>query len=428
MGEKDDGSQEVLRQAEEGIEQHRKADGIIELCFPDGSPAPDIPVKVTLQRHYFLFGCPLRPKHYTDPEHLDLCKQLFNSVQLLEFNWGQYEPDEGKPLREERRRFIFDWCYPNNIRNFYGHMLVWTRQYGQYPKTALPLWLFRYDRKTQYELLMKRIQREVQDYRDINIVWDVVNEPIHCRSWGEWEKPEDFDESLDAVFPYVADALTIAHQSNPKAPLLVNEYDLFVNENARYRFRKLVEMLLEKRVPLHAVGIQAHDWRATYWPSPTEIWAVCEDFGSRLGLNIYFTEFCYTSDPSRTIRGRYRSGFWNPETQAMAIEEFYRVIFGHSKVAGIFYFGLVGAEIWERHTGLRGENNEPKPAWGRLRRLLTEEWSVKAEGRTAQDGRFRFRGFFGDYLLEATYQGRLHTFPIRLQPNQENRFSFALGR
>lgn len=231
-----DNSNEILSQAARGVEKHRKGEALLEFRQPNGSPAVGVSVQVTQQSHDFLFGCPLRPKHYNDQRHLQHFKGLFSFVALLEFNWGQYEPDEGKPLVEERRCFIFDWCIPNGIEHFYGHMLVWTRQYGKYPKTALPLWLFRYEPKTQYELLKKRIQREVKDYSDVDVVWDVVNEPIYCRAWDEWRKPNRFDEPLDKVFAYVSDALHWAHEANPKATLLINEYDLFASKHYRDRF------------------------------------------------------------------------------------------------------------------------------------------------------------------------------------------------
>ncbi|MGQ9462558.1 MAG: endo-1,4-beta-xylanase [Candidatus Fervidibacter sp.] len=416
----------LLHKTAERIERHRKRDATLEFIAPNGSPTAGADVQVSQQSHDFLFGCPLRPRHYNDPRHLELFKQLFNLVALLEFNWGQYEPDMGKPLSEERKRFIYEWCLPQGISHFYGHMLVWTRQYGEYPKTALPLWLFRYDLKTQYELLKKRIQREVKDYSDIDIVWDVVNEPIHCRAWGEWDKPNRFDEPIGKVFTYVADALLWAHEANPKATLLINEYDLFASKVARERFIQLLKMLLEKGVPIHAVGIQAHDLQATYWPAPEEIWEACEIFGTSLGLDIYFTELCYPSDPKQEIRGLYRSGFWSPENQADAVEEFYRVAFGHSRVRGIIYFGLVGSEIWRPTTGLLDESFKPKPVWDRLRRLR-EEWWTRESGRTTKEGIFQFRGFEGEYLVKVSFQGQTYTFKFCLKKGHSNRWQFVLS-
>ena len=210
----------VLEDAEKGIEQHRKANVAIEVRSPDGSPLANARVNVQQISHDFHFGNYIRPRHYDNPTYLNRFKDVFNSVQLLEFNWGQYEPDEGKPLLKQRRDFIEDWCIPNGLDHFYGHMLVWTRQYDAYPRTGLPVWLFNYDKAKQYELLKGRIQREVSAYRDINLDFDVVNEAVHCRVWGDWDKDSYLQnrqaEPLDRIVPYVRDALTWAHEANPK--------------------------------------------------------------------------------------------------------------------------------------------------------------------------------------------------------------------
>ncbi|MCS6831514.1 MAG: endo-1,4-beta-xylanase [Armatimonadota bacterium] len=409
-----------------GVEKYRKGEAVLTFRLPDGSPATDVPVSIEQQSHDFLFGVPLRPSHYRDERTLQHVRELFNFVELLEFNWGQYEPDEGKPLSEERRRFIHEWCLPNGVQHFYGHMLVWSRQYGEYPKTAQPLWLFQYDSATQYELLRRRIQREVRHYCDVNMIWDVVNEPIHCRVWGEWDKPEDLREPLERVFPYVADSLRWAHEANPQACLLINEYDLFADANARERFLQLLQMLLEKDVPLHAVGIQAHDWTATYWPSPEELWQACEAFGTQLGLPIYFTELAYSSSPESAIRGDYQDGTWNLQKQADAVEEFYRTVFGHPQVAGIIYFGLAGSEIWLPEVGLLDNDGNPRPAWQRLHRLLREEWRTVQSGRTDKNGQVRLRAFFGRYQVEAAHHGRKQLFHFHLQKGEQQQTEFTL--
>lgn len=267
----------------------------------------------------------------------------------------------------------------------------------------------------------------MQDYRDVNMVWDVVNEPIHCRVWGEWDRPEDLREPLHEVFPYVADSLLCACEANPNACLLVNEYDLFADADARERFLQLLEMLLEKHIPLHAVGIQAHDRRATYWPSPDELWQACETFGTRLGLPIYFTELAYSCSDSTPVQGSYRKGMWSREHQAEAVEEFYRTVFGHPQVAGIIYFGLNGGEIWMAETGLLDEDNIPRPAYERLRRLIQEEWKTEYSGSTDETGSIRFRGFFGRYQVEATCHGRKQVFQLDLQKGKSQHFEFTLA-
>jgi len=136
----------------------------------------------------------------------------------------------------------------NSLDHFYGHVLVWTRQYDTYPRTGLPVWRFK---------------------------------------------------------------------------------------------KALVDRLLAEKAHLSAIGIQAHEPdKGKYWYSPEQLWATYNLLGASTGLPIHITEYFNVSDTSARIRGKYRSGHWNEKLQADAIEEFYRVTFGHPSIAAIYYFGL----------------------------------------------------------------------------------------
>ena len=88
---------DVLEEAREGVEQHRKGDVRVTVRAADGVPVAGAQVSVRQVSHDFLFGNYIRPRHYNNHRYLSHFKEVFNFVQLLEFNWGQYEPDEGKP-------------------------------------------------------------------------------------------------------------------------------------------------------------------------------------------------------------------------------------------------------------------------------------------------------------------------------------------
>ena len=418
---------DVFRRAAEGLEAHRKGTAVIQVMHPDGTPVSGVRVQVTLTRHDFRFGNLFRPRHYNDPVYRERFLELFNFVELLEFNWGQYEPDEGEPLLEERLRFIREWCWPNGINRFYGHMLVWSTQYGTYPKTALPLWLFQHPLEQHKALLQARIQREVHAYRDVDIIWDVVNEAVHARHWGDWEKPNYVQEPLERVIPLVRQALTWAHAANPQAKLLINDYDAIHANVYQQRYRQLLNALKDQRAPLSAVGIQAHEpYKGAYWYSPKELWHAFDLFGTSLGLPMYLTEFFYVSDPQQAIRGGYREGQWSPERQAEAIEEFYRISFGHPAVEAIIYFGMADNDVFRPSSGLLDNNFQPKPAWHRLLKLLREEWSTRAAGQTAADGTFRFRGFFGDYRVVIDLPEQSHIRHGKLKKGDANQWRFVV--
>ncbi len=225
-------SSPVLEQAARGVEAHRKADATIRVVRSDGTAVPGAAIEVVQRTHDFAFGNLFRPRHYKNERYRARFLELFNFIQLLEFNWGQYEREEGKPKLAERREFIDGWCREHGLTRFYGHMLVWAYQQDEDRDIGPvnPFWLFRYDRDTQFRLLQERIQREVRAYRDVDILWDVVNEPIHCRRWGDWDKPNDVDEPIADVLPYVRDALRWAHEADPDARLLINEYRILPAE------------------------------------------------------------------------------------------------------------------------------------------------------------------------------------------------------
>jgi endo-1,4-beta-xylanase len=423
----------VLDDAAENIERYRKGNVSIEFRLSDGTKIQSARVQVEQTSHDFHFGNYIRPRHYTNKAYLERFKELFNFIQLLEFNWGQYEPDEGKPLLTERMNFIHNWCIPNGFNHFYGHMLVWTHQYDKYPRTGLPLWLFDYDKLTQYQLLKQRIQREVSDYRDIDIVWDVVNEAVHCRVWGDWDKDSYIQnkraEPLDRVVKYVRDALIWAYEGNPDAQLMINDYSVIVKGRFREQYMKLIDTLLSQEMPLSAVGIQAHEpYKGRYWYSPQELWDTYDLFGAKTGLPIYITEFWYVSDTTAEIRGNYKRGHWNEELQADAIEEFYRVSFGHPSVKAIIYFGLPDSDVVRPKCGLLDEHYNPKPAWNRLKQLIKDEWTTNFADHTSSSGQIDFRGFYGSYKAHLSYDGIRHSFDFHVEEGKASKFVFIVKK
>ena len=419
----------ILSQAALGIETHRKGDATIHFVRKDSSPVSGAKVEVIQRTHDFAFGNLFRPRHYTNEHYRARFLELFNFIQLLEFNWGQYEREEGKPRLAERRAFIDGWCRSNGLTRFYGHMLTWSYQQDE-PRDigpVNPFWLFRYDPETQFRKLRQRIEREVHAYRDVDIIWDVVNEPIHCRRWGDWKKPNDVDEPIADVLPYVRDALGWARGANPNAPLLINDYRIIPANKYRDRYRELVTALKNEKAPLNVVGIQAHSpGNGAHWFSPEEIWQTCELFGTELGFPIYFTEFWQVSDPQRKMSGAGTAGNWSPELQADAIEQFYRVAFGHPATHAIIYFGMIDGETESPTLGLLDASFNPKPAWTRLKALITQEWNTRQSALTSAAGDFKFRGFFGRYDVRLMDDGQERSFTAHLQKGQSNDWRFTV--
>jgi len=67
---------------------------------------------------------------------------------------------------------------------------------------------------------------------------------------------------------------------------------------------------------------------------------------------------------------------------------------GHPAVEAITYFGLTAADPpGYPKVCVLDEDNEPKPAWHRLRNLIREEWTTRQTASTNPAGEVRLRGF-----------------------------------
>ncbi len=135
-----------------------------------------------------------------------------------------------------------------------GHTLAW---YG-----GMPAWTDAITSRVEAEReLTHHIETVVSRYRGLIGSWDVVNEPIAENPGSPGElRPFVWTRTLGP--DYIPIAFRAAAAADPAARLVLNEYDIeFIG--ARFAARRaallgLVRSLLDKGVPLHAIGLQGH--------------------------------------------------------------------------------------------------------------------------------------------------------------------------
>lgn len=134
-----------------------------------------------------------------------------------------------------------------------GHTLVW----GE----AMPAWTKDIRGDEAEALLTTYIQTVVDRYAGRIASWDVVNEPmdpgattagaLRASVWLRTLGPRHIDLAFRA-----------AAAADPRATLVLNEYDLeYAVEPYRTKregFLALIRGLVDRKVPLHAVGLQGH--------------------------------------------------------------------------------------------------------------------------------------------------------------------------
>lgn len=73
------------------------------------------------------------------------------------------------------------------------------------------------------------------------------------------------------------------------------------------------------------------------------------------------------------------------------------------------------------YSGLLFGDLTPKPSYYALQQLLQEEWRTHTEGVTDADGCYRFRGFHGNYEVEAGSR-----VPLILEPGKTSSVTVSL--
>jgi GH35 family endo-1,4-beta-xylanase len=399
----EDRKDQILKQADERIEKHRKGSAVLRLVGPDGQAvAGGLPVKIEQKRHKFLFGCNIfKLNRCRTPQDSAAYAERFAALlnfATLPFYWWNYEREPGR-TDDERTDEIVRWCKAHNVTTK-GHPLAWNY--------VDPRWLPK-EPDAAMQLQLKRIDRCVRRFKGDIDVWDVVNEATHYDREQLQKAAPILTEAIRkmGVGPYVRQAFKAARRANPNATLLINDY----RTDPAYAEQVISELVDDNGLPLYdVIGIQSH-MHGGYW-GPQRTWEVCERF-AKFGKPLHFTETTVVSGPKAD-----REWATTPEgekRQAEQVSEFYRVLFSHPAVEAVTWWDFTDQNAWQRApAGLVRADMTPKSAYDELEKLIKRTWWTKAEATAGADGQVQFRGFLGDYQISAQVAGKTLSGTFRL--------------
>jgi GH35 family endo-1,4-beta-xylanase len=423
--------QEWIEKTDQNIEKYRKGKAVLEFTDSDGNPIEGATIRVTQESHDFLFGAIIFELIWNDwtAEEEQKFKSRFSNLfnfATLPYYWASYESRPGHPLWQKNEEII-EWCNNHGITTK-GHPLGWSH------KAGTPEWLYDYSKETAKDLYKGRIYRIVSGFKGQVDMWDVVNEGPHTVPW---ERALDLDPNsqegrysteipLDSIVPFVEKSHHWAHDANPGAELVVNDYRQIADEEYRQRFYDYIKLMLDHNTPIHAIGIQAHEPRHMWFP-PADVWETLNMY-QELDLPIQITEVTIQSGGTK-ITGGWREGTWDEEAQADATEQLYRLCFAHPAVESINYWGFSDPNAWLKGGGIVDGNLDPKPVYERLDKLINEEWMTSLSGQKLSGGEFSFRGFYGEYKIELIMpSGRTKEYNIHLREDEDNKWGFEIER
>ncbi len=376
------------------IKKHRTSEITLTVTDSAGEPLAGSDVTVRQVRHKFLFGCnAFQIGRIGDDElHGEYKKKLaaVMNYATLPFYWGGYERRRGE-TQQQHVMAMARWCGENDIVTK-GHPLCW--------HNVAPRWLKSKPPEQVEKLQMSRIRREVKAFAGAIDMWDVVNEAVVMPRYRDKFNPiRRLCEKIGRV-GLIAEAFGAARKVNPRATLLLNDFDV------SDRYAKLIRECLRDGVAIDAIGIQSH-MHGGYWGAE-KAWGFCEKF-SVFEKPIHFTELTILSGPLKTDDdwNSHHPGWETTDEgetrQAKQAVEFYSVLFSHPSVEAITWWNLSDFRSWQgAPAGLLRKDMSPKPAYEQIRKLIRRRWwtgplNLKTDSR----GRVKFRGYLGEYEIKS---------------------------
>ena len=306
-------------------------------------------------KSYFPMGAAIRPQSVSGPESELILKHFESITAENAMKMGPIHPKEGEFFWPDADAIV-NFALTNKLK-IRGHTLCWHSQ--------TPTWLFKDAQggDVTKEVLLKRLKDHITAvvgrYKGKIYAWDVVNEVI-----------DDDDSKYFRESPwykicgeeFVAKAFEYAHEADPNALLFYNDYNT-ESAGKRERIYKMLKGLLDKKVPIHGVGLQAH-W-SIFSPTEEALRQSVEKFSS-LGLKIQFTELdisVYQSEHSRRERRADEPDAFTPEMEAKQTEQ-YKMVFKvfreyKDKITGVTFWNVSDKSSWLDNFPVRGRKNYP---------------------------------------------------------------------
>ncbi|MEM7791695.1 MAG: endo-1,4-beta-xylanase [Verrucomicrobiota bacterium] len=389
----------VLRGADARIERYRKGSVTLNLYNEDRKPLPaGTKISINMKQHAFHFGSNatwlfnydkgMINRFETLPE---LAKRfethfldIFNYLTITCF-WSRYEPEPGKPKYEITEQTLA-WAKKHKLATKV-HPLAW----NWVPE---PKWIQEMSSTEIIEAQLKRVRDFMGHFKGRIETYEVLNEP------SGWFRERAEGKKLIAATRGVGfenfykQLYQEAKRADPLAKLAVNDFQA-VQEYKTTGIDPLLGAGPNGVDLVDIIGIQSHyHWRPRQ--PLKEIWDMAEMFKD-YGKPIYFTELSI----SEGFKNGAREWVSNPQTEAKHIKDItsvYTTLFSHPNVEGIIYWWP--SDLYTLNgdpCGLLDKQNNPKPAYLALKKLIKEKWWTRESATLKENGKIEIRGFYGKY-------------------------------
>lgn len=428
---------EVDSRIADGIEKNRKGLCRVRLTDKNGNPVTGKKIKITQKKHDFKYGANIFmldefQDEADNAEYRRFFKEYFN-LATVPFYWDGLEPAEGKPRYEKDSEKVYrrpspelcvEYCEENRIDSKL-HCLVYDK--------FVPDWLVKLpldEVKKKYE---ERFRQISERFSGRMFEFEVINELLCELRWNHktaLSKERDIIEwSFNTARKYFPDETLVINEGNPIQSLAAEDY--------RHPYFMMIENALLKGVSIDKIGLQNHLFTGVSAHTPEEydrsvrsgvamndpmLYYKGLDIIAQLGLPLEITEITVPT---------FGDTPEDEELQADMLKLWYSVWFSHPAVNTIVYWNTVdgyaytGNPNWIENNcrgGLWHHDLTPKKSAIMLKELFSKIWHTDLELITDKNGYVEFRGFFGEYTVEADGE----KFEICIHKNESNSYELPL--
>lgn len=388
-------------EAENRIDQNRKADLAINVVNENGEPVEGAIVRVRQQQHAFRFGTAVSINHIlgTDMDaqfyrerFLDLG---FNSATIENgLKWQALAGEFGPSFTLESVLDTLDWLEAHGVQTR-GHALVWPGVEN------LPDFI---------EVLIDQVNSGVSGAFNVlrNEVFDHVNNIATATAgrvydWDVVNEAITNDDLIDIFGESEMDLwFAMTRSSDANASLFINDFNI-VNDDQRSKrvdYLDIVQGLLNRNAEVEGIGMQGH-----FSPGgltdiaggsdPQKVWDIYDQFYDATGLTISVTEY----DLNTT----------DENLKADYLRDFMTATFAHQAIDGFTLWGFWEGRHWRPDAAminLDWSETEMAAVW---RQLVTSDWWTDEDLITPADGTATTRVFKGNYVVEVEFEGEIYT-------------------
>jgi len=307
-------------------------------------------------KNYFPIGVAVSAGDIKDPQETTLILSQFNSLTPENaMKMGPIHPEENRYNWKDADSIVaFAQAHGLRVR---GHNLCWHEQ--------TPAWLFKDANGNQVtkDVLLKRLKDHittvVNRYKGKIYAWDVVNEAIDDDSTKFLRNSLWYQICGD---DFIIKAFEYAHEADPNAVLFYNDYNT-ERPQKRERVYRLLKMLVDAKVPINGVGLQAH-W-SIYEPDQKDLIETIKKFSS-LGLKVQVTELDMSIYPWEKNMRKLRPGesdAYTPDLEKKQTDQYAMVfkVFRQYKdvISGVTFWNISDKHTWLDGYPVPGRKNYP---------------------------------------------------------------------